>query len=265
VKETNAMQSTMSVNWLGLATLYQREVWRFLKVWNQTLIAPMVTGLLFLAIFSLALGGHMRSIHGLPFDLYIAPGLIIMAVVQNSFANTSSSLMLSKMQGTIIDLLMPPLSPLEITTALVLGGVTRGMMVGLVTYLAMWAFLPLGIAHPALLLYYLVMASTFMALLGMIGGLWAHTFDQMAAMSNYVITPLTFLSGTFYSVQQLPGFWHAVSQYNPFFFIIDGTRYAMTGVHDGNIATGMAALAGLNLLLWMGAAWIIRSGYRLKA
>lgn len=255
----------MRINWLGMATLYRREVWRFLKVWNQTLLAPMVNGLLFLAIFSLALGGHMRTIHGLPFDLFIAPGLISMAVMQNAFANSSSSLMLSKMQGVIIDLLMPPLNAAEITGAIMLGGITRGLLVGVVSFAALWVFVPMHIHHPLVLLYFLLMASAFMALMGLLCGLWAHTFDQMSALTNYIITPLTFLSGTFYSVRQLPDMWFTVSQYNPFFYIIDGMRYALTHAHDGSLVVGMIYVAVLDALLVCACVYVLHKGYRLKA
>ncbi len=260
-----SLQPIGAVNWLGTWTLYKREVWRFLKVWNQTVIAPVITSLLFLAIFSLALGGAVRVVEGLPFEIFVAPGLLMMAVVQNAFANSSSSLMLSKIQGVIVDLLMPPLSPGEITFAMMMGGITRGAMVGVSVYLALLFFVPVQILHPGYFIYYLVMASMLMALLGVLAGLWSQTFDQMAAITNYVVTPLAFLSGTFYSTKQLPGIWYDVSHANPFFYMIDGVRYSMTGYSDGDIAIGMAYIAGLNAILWLVTTLIIRRGYRLKS
>src|SRR5579885_2723444 len=178
------------MNTIGTATLCKREVWRFLKVWNQTVVAPVITALLFLAILTLALGGGSREIEGVRFDVFIAPGLIMMAVVQNAFANTSSSLILSKIQGVIIDILMPPLSPAEITFSLVAGGVIRGLMVGMAVLCGVWLFVPLSIAHPLLALAYVLLASMMLALFGVLTGVWAQGFDQMSAVTNYVITPL---------------------------------------------------------------------------
>lgn len=254
-----------TVNWMGTWTVYKREVWRFLKVWNQTVIAPMVTTLLFLAIFSLALGGGERMLGGMPFNQFIAPGMMMMAIVQNAFANSSSSLILSKFQGVIIDLLMPPLSPSEVTFAMMMGGITRGFMVGIAVYVALSFFVPMDIQHPLLAAFYIAAASMMMALLGVLAGLWAQSFESLSAITNYVVTPLAFLSGTFYSVRQLPDFWYQVSHANPFFYVIDGIRYAITGYADGDITLGIIYILVLNILLWLGATWILRSGWRLKS
>ncbi|MCC7260255.1 MAG: ABC transporter permease [Alphaproteobacteria bacterium] len=253
-----------SVNWIGLWTLYRREVWRFLKVWNQTVVAPVVTTLLFLAIFMLAMGGEHRVVEGMPFHDFIAPGLIMMAVVQNAFANSSSSLMLSKIQGTIIDILMPPLSAGELTLAIVMGGVTRGVFVGVAVSLAVHVFVPLQVHDWGLVLFYMIASSMMLSLLGLVGGIWAQTFDQMSAITNYVVTPLAFLSGTFYSVKDLPGIWHSISQADPFFYMIDGFRYALTGYTDGHIGLGIVVMLGMNLVLWAVAHTVIAKGYGLK-
>lgn len=253
------------INTIGIWTLYKREVWRFLKVYNQTVFAPVVTTMLFLAIFSLALGGSVRLVGKMPFIEFIAPGLIMMAIVQNSFANTSSSLMLSKIQGVIIDVLMPPFRPSEMVFAAVMGGVTRGVVVGSVTAVAMVYFVPFSVHSPWLVLFYVVASSMMMALFGMVGGLWAQSFDQMSMITNYVITPLAFLSGTFYSVKQLPEVWQVVSRFDPFFYMIDGFRYAVTGFSDGNISLGIGVMIVMNILLWVAATQIIRSGWRLKS
>lgn len=253
------------VNWLGMATLYRREMWRFLKVWNQTVAAPVVTTLIWLAILTLALGGKRGGgVEHIAFNEFIAPGLIMMSVMQNAFANTSSSLMLAKVQGVIVDILMPPLTAGEITAAYVGGGVTRGVMVGVTVGIAISLFVPVGLAHPLLAVAYLLLASVMLALLGLLGGLWAQGFDQMSAVTNYVITPLSFLSGTFYSVNALPGMWHVICYYNPFFYVIDGFRYSLTGYHDGSIAVGLAVLCVLNVVLWLAARHVIRTGWRLK-
>jgi len=259
------MSTTMTVNWVGLKTLYIRETWRFLKVWNQTVIAPMVTTLIFLAVLSLALGGHARVIDGMPYEVFIAPGLIMMAVVQNAFANTSSSLMLSKIQGVIIDILMPPLNAAEITFAMVAGGVTRGIIVGCSVSLAMWLFVPITVHHPLMAIAFILLSSVMLALLGMLGGVISLTFDHIAALTNYIITPLSFLSGTFYSIHMLPEFWQGVSHANPFFYMIDGFRYALTDYADSDPILGLQVLTGTIIVLWVVVQTLFARGWRLKS
>ncbi|MEM7225174.1 MAG: ABC transporter permease [Pseudomonadota bacterium] len=253
------------VNWRGLWTLYTKETRRFLNVYTQTLIAPMVTTLLFLAIFTLALGRSVQEVGGVGFATFLAPGLVMMAIIQNSFANTSSTIVISKVQGNIVDLLMPPLSPAELVLGLAGGGVTRGLLVGLVVGLAMWAFVPLGLAAPWAVLFYAVNASLMLALLGMIGGIWAEKFDHMAAVTNFVITPFSFLSGTFYSIERLPENWQIVAFLNPFFYLIDGFRYGFIGHADGSLIGGALLVLAVNGALWALTHRMISSGYRLKA
>lgn len=253
------------MNWLGLWTLYKREVWRFLKVANQTLLAPIITTLLFLAVLTLSLGTHAgQVIDGVPYAQFIAPGLIMMAVVQNAFANTSSSLMISKIQGVIIDLLMPPFTGTEITLGLTLGGVTRGLLVGVVVSISVWFFVPFQIHHWGAMLYFIFTSSLLLALLGLLTGVWSQTFDQLSAITNYIITPLSFLSGTFYSIKHLPEFWYMVCHFNPFFYMIDGFRYALTGFADGDVTTGVVVMFVTNVVLWIICQKIITKGYRLK-
>lgn len=255
-----------SANWLGMRTLYYREVWRFLKVWNQTMMAPVITTLLWLAILTLALSGNRGGgVEHLPFNQFIVPGLIMMSIMQNAFANTSSSLMMAKIQGTIVDVLMPPFTPNEITASMSAGGVTRGLMVGLTVGVAVTLFVHVPFPHPFVALFYVLNASFMLALLGMIGGIWAQGFDQMNALTNYIITPLSFLSGTFYSVNALPPFWHALCFYNPFFYLIDGFRYALIGHHDGSLQTGALMVVTINILLWLATRKMIASGWRLKS
>lgn len=254
-----------NVNWIGLATLYKRETWRFLKVWNQTITAPMVTTLLFLAILTLAMGAHERTIDGIAYDLFIAPGLIMMAVVQNAFANTSSSLMLQKFQGVINDLLMPPLSAAEITFSMVMGGVSRGVLVGLSVGIAMWFFVPFSIAHVGWAIFFIFASSMMLALLGLIVGIYSQTFDHMTAATNYVITPLSFLSGTFYSIHDLPQIFQKISHANPFFYMIDGFRYSIIDYSDTDPMIGVWVLSGTIIVLWYRAYAMIKRGYRLKS
>jgi ABC-2 type transport system permease protein len=253
------------INWLGLWTLYLKEVRRFLKVSTQTLLAPVVTTLLYLAVFSLALGPAVPSIGGVSFVAFLGPGLVMMAMVQNAFANTSSSLVIAKIQGNIVDYLMPPLGPGELLFGIVMGGITRGVVVGLAVWLCMLPFVPLTPLHPLLIAYYAVATSLMLSLVGFLGGLWAEKFDQLAAVTNFVITPLSFLSGTFYSVQALPESLRWLAHLNPFFYMIDGLRYGFTGHADGSVGMGVATLAFVNLALWIWAYRLTRSGYRLKA
>ncbi len=252
-------------NAVGWWTLYNREVLRFAKVYNQTVVAPVVTTLLYLAIFALALGPVKDNVDGVPYLVFLAPGLIVMAITQNAFANSSSSLMIAKIQGTIVDVLMAPLSPGELTTAMALGGVTRGLIVGTAVALAMLPFVALRIHDPWLLAYFGVSAALMLALLGIAGGIWAEKFDHIAAVTNFVITPLSFLSGTFYSIERLPEWLQTLAHLNPFFYMIDGFRFACNGRSDTDPAAGVVMLAVTNAaLMWL--CWrMFARGYKLKA
>ena len=253
------------VNRVGLRTLYAKEVRRFLKVYMQTIVAPVVTTLLFYTVFAVALGGQGRMIGDLSYIRFLAPGLIMMGMAQNAFANTSSSLVIAKVQGNIVDLLMPPLSSIELALGLVIGGVTRGFVVGLVTWATFAAFVPLVPLHPGLTIFHAVMGSTLLSLLGVIGGIWADKFDHIAAVTNFIVTPMTFLSGTFYSVAALPPIWQHIAHLNPFFYMIDGFRYGLTGHADGNIMAGILVTSCTNMVLG-GLCWaMIDRGYKLKA
>jgi ABC-2 type transport system permease protein len=254
-----------AVNWLGFWTLYVREVRRFLKVSTQTIAAPVVTTLLFLVVFLLALGGAGRSIGGIPYVEFLAPGLVMMSVMQNSFANTSSSLIISKVQGNIVDILMPPLSGGELTLAYALGGVTRGLVVAVVVTLAIWCFVPIRIHDWTAVIFYGIAASLLLSVLGVLGGIWAEKFDHIAAVTNFIVTPLSFLSGTFYSVEQMPETWRVAAHLNPFFYMIDGFRYGFIGHADGSLATGAVLLVGINAALLLLCFNLIARGYKLKA
>ena len=255
----------MHFNLIGTATLYKRETWRFLKVWNQTLVAPMITTTIYLAIFALAMGGNTRMVHGVPFIEFIAPGLIMMAMVQNAFANTSSSFMIAKLQGVIIDWLMPPFSAAELTLGFMLGGMTRGLMVGCTVAFAMSLFVHLGVESWAYLLSFSVMATMMLSLFGVITGIVGNTPDQVSAITNFFVTPLSFLSGTFYSVQDLPPFFQHISYANPFFYMIDGFRFALIGASDANPAVGLTVLMLVNMGLFGVAHLMFARGWRLKS
>ena len=249
----------------GMWTLYSKEVRRFLKVYNQTLLAPVVTALLFLAIFSLAIGRRQNFVAGVSFQQFMAAGLIMMTTVQQAFANTSSSLTMGKVLGTVIDYLMPPISSKEMLAAMVAGGLTRGLVVGTLTGIAILPFVHLSVAHVGMALFYIVMASMMMSLLGILAGIISETFDHMSAITSYIITPLAFLSGTFYSIRNLPEFWQYVTHGNPFFYMIDGFRYAMTGYHDGSIQVGVAYLIAFNLFLIILCERLLAKGWRIKS
>jgi len=253
------------INFLGTQTLYLKEVRRFLKVYNQTLITPVVTSLLFLAVFNLSLGQTIHTIGDLPFIEFVAPGLVMMAVMQHAFANTSSSMVMGKVLGNIIDYLMPPLSAGEVVFAMVMGGVTRGLMVGVLAFAAIFVFVPIHIHSIWYALYFLIAASMLLAALGMFSGIIAETFDQMAAVNSYIIVPMSFLSGTVYSVSRLPEFWYNVSQYNPFFYMIDGFRYGMTGHNEGNITIGIFVMLIANIVVWTTIQIMFARGYRIKS
>jgi ABC-2 type transport system permease protein len=253
------------INVIGLWTLYAKEVRRFLKVITQTVLAPVVTTLVFLAIFTLALGADRPAVEGVAFIDFLAPGLVVMAIVQNAFANTSSSIMIAKVQGNIVDYLMPPLSAGELLFGVVMGGVTRGMLVGVVVWIGMLPFVAMRPEHLWAVVYFSLMASLLLSILGFLAAIWAEKFDHMAAVTNFVITPLSFLSGTFYSIDRLPELFHGIALANPFFHMIDGVRYGFTGHSDGSILMGALFLALVNAALWFLALRLVRIGYKLKA
>jgi ABC-2 type transport system permease protein len=256
------------VNWIGLQTLYVKEVMRFFKVLPQTVFAPMVTTLLFLIVFKVAVSaGRAPPPGGVSFEHFLAPGLIMMAITQNAFMNTSSSLLVSKVQGNVVDILMPPLSAAELTLAFVLGGITRGLVVALSIAVAMLAmpFPTLMVTHFWAILYFALAGAMLLSGCGVLAGIWAEKFDHVAVVTNFVVTPLSFLSGTFYSVERLGHFWAGVSRCNPFFFLIDGFRYGFTGHAASEIGTGALVLLVLNIVVLILCHRIFKSGYRLKS
>ena len=256
------------VNWVGLWTLYLKEVERFWKVLQQTILAPVITALLFLLVFNLAFGGTGRGIEGVPFLVFLAPGLIMMSIIQNAFANTSSSIMVSKVQGNIVDVLMPPLSPGELTLGYAMGGVTRGIVVaiavGIVVWVAMRFDVPLTLHDPLAIAYFAVAAAIMLSLIGIIVAVWSEKFDNQAAIQNFLITPLVFLSGTFYSVEHLSGVFATASQFNPFFYLIDGFRYGFIGESDSSVILGAAVVAVIDVALWLCCYVMFARGYKLK-
>lgn len=254
----------VGVNWGGLSTLYLREVRRFIKVGGQTLAAPVVTALLYMMVFVVAAKGA-QPIHGAPYGDFVAPGLIMMQVLNNAFANSSSSLLQSKFNGLMGDFMTPPLTPAEHVAGFGLGAATRGIVVGLVTWLAVAPFAQVGVSHLWAVAFFGLSASLILAFLGICAGLWAEKFDHMAVVTNFVVMPMTFLSGTFYLVDRLPEPFRTASHFNPFFYLIDGFRYGFIGVAEGSLPAGVISSG----LLTVGLAWLtwdlFRRGWRLKS
>ena len=269
----NAMKETMqskqnleTTNWIGIQTLVKREVGRFLNVYLQTIVAPVVTTLLFYIIFTLAFGDNAgRGIAGVDYMAFLVPGLIMMGMAQNAFANTASSMVIGKVQGNIIDILMPPLAPWEILVGYVIGGVARAMMIGVVSVIVLVPFIGLSVAHPLALIGFGFLGSIMLALLGIIGGMWSDKFDHIAAVTNFVVMPLTFLSGTFYSVERLSPLWQDIAHTNPFFYMIDGFRYGFIGIADMPLTIGVIVLIGVNAVLWFTALRMLQTGYKIKS
>jgi len=260
------------MNWRGCYTLYLKEVNRFLNVYNQTLIAPLINALLLLSVFKLSIGQRGHEIEGLPFVQFIIPGLIMMTIMQNAFANTSSTITFGKVLGIIIDTLLSPLSPRDITIAMALGGVTRGIASGLVIAVAVYVIgyffdptMLFEIKHFWIMVFYLFFSSLMLSLLGMITGIISDSFDQMSAITSFIITPLSFLSGTFYSVKSLPDIFYQISHFNPFFYMIDGFRYSITGYSDFSISTGIITLLAVNSVLFFAVYKMLKTGYRIKS
>jgi ABC-2 type transport system permease protein len=254
------------VNWGGLKTLYIKEVRRFFKVQMQTVWAPAITTLLYLAIFTVALGGSGRTVMGIHFADFIGPGLIVMAMMQNAFANSSFSLLVGKIQGNIVDYLMPPLSTGELIAGLIGAAVTRAILVGFAVWLAMllWPGVSVTVRRPELVVYFGLMGALMLSFLGLLTSLWADKFDHAAAVTNFVVTPLSLLSGTFYSVHQLAPAFQKVSHANPFFYVISGFRAGFLGVSDSPLLLGGLALLGINLMLCAVCYFALKSGWKIK-
>ncbi|MGI8943825.1 MAG: ABC transporter permease [Qipengyuania sp.] len=260
------------INRIGLWSLYIKEVRRFLKVQTQTIWGPAIATLLFLVIFSVALGRGGREVLGVPFASFVAPGLIVMGMMQNAFANSSFSLLAGKIQGTIIDLLMPPLSEGELMTGIVAAAITRAIMVGLMIAAAMLLYpgVSLAVEHPWAVAWFGLMGSTMLALLGLVASIWAEKFDHNAAVTQFVVTPLSLLSGTFYLIDNLAPAFQAISRLNPFFYVISGFRYGFLGASDIGEGSDAVVLAGaglfvFNLVLAVLAYRLLKSGWKIKS
>jgi ABC-2 type transport system permease protein len=248
----------------GFGTLLYKELLRFWKVAFQTIAAPVLTTLLYLLIFSHVMQGQERVYGAVPYTTFLVPGLVMMAVLQNAFANSSSSLIQSKITGNVIFVLLPPLSYWDFFAAYVLASVVRGMVVGVGVLLVSLGFVDLPFEHPLWIIAFAVCGSGVLGTLGLIAGIWAEKFDQIAAFQSFVIMPLTFLSGVFYSIHSLPGFWQGLSRFNPFFYMIDGFRYGFFGASDINPALSLVIAAASLLALTAFTLALLRRGYKLR-
>ena len=253
------------INWVGAWTLYQKETLRFLNVWIQTIFSPLVSSLLFLLVLSLAIGNERGEILGVSFITFLAPGLIAMQVIQQSFSHSSSSFMIGKIQGNIVDLLYAPLSASEVTISISLAAVTRSFMIAIISILVFKLLIDIQVKHIFTLILFTFLSSFILGNVGIIAGLWAEKFDHMATVTSFVIIPLSFLSGTFYTIDRLPPFLQTVSEANPFFYMIDGFRYSFIGKSDGSIQTGIIYLLILSFLSWLATYILFKKGYKIKS
>jgi ABC-2 type transport system permease protein len=253
------------INWVGAWTLYKKEVLRFLIVWIQTIFSPLISSLLFLLVLSLAIGADRGDVLGVPFITFLAPGLIAMQVIQQSFSHSSSSFMIGKIQGNIVDLLYAPLSATEVTISVSLAAVTRSVMIAIVSIIVFKLIIDIEIKNYLLLVTFTLLTSFILGNIGIIAGLWAEKFDHMATVTNFVIVPLSFLSGTFYSINRLPEILQMISKANPFFYMIDGFRYSFIGKADGSIFIGLIYLSILSFVSWFVTYLLYKKGYKIKS
>ena len=248
----------------GFSTLFRKEIMRFWKVSFQTILAPVLTALLYLLIFSHVLEGHVQVYPGVRYTAFLVPGLAMMSLLQNSFANSSSSLIQSKITGNIIFILLPPLSHFEFYSAYALASVVRGVVVGIGVFAITSIFVPVPMQSPLWVLSFALLGSGLLGTLGIVAGIWSDKFDQLAAFQNFIIIPLTFLSGVFYSIHSLPPFWQEVSHFNPFFYMIDGFRYGFFGVSDVSPKLSFAIVGGCLLALSFATLSLLKRGYKLR-
>ena len=251
------------INWIGTWTLYKKEILRFLNVWIQTLFSPLISSLLFLLVISLAINDK-GNVLGVPFINFLAPGLIAMQVIQQAFSHSSSSIMIGKIQGNIVDVLYAPLSAGEVTIATILAASTRSIMIATISIIVFSFIIELTIVSFTYIIIFTFLSSFILGAVGFMAGLWAEKFDHMATVTNFLIVPLSFLSGTFYSIDRLPSVLHTISELNPFFYMIDGFRYGFIGKSDGSITYGIIYLTILSFVTWYIAYLLYKRGYKIK-
>ncbi len=252
------------MNFVGLYTLFYKELLRFSKVLLQTVFAPVITALLYLLVFAHVLEGRVEAFPGVSYTAFLIPGLMMMSVIQNAFANTSSSMIQSKVTGNIVFILVAPLSHLEISLAFVLAAVVRGLLVGSGIFLVAMAYATVPLHNVGILLLFACLSSAVLGAMGLVAGIWAEKFDQLAGFQNFVILPLSFLSGVFYSIHSLPQFWQVVSRFNPFFYMVDGFRYGFFGASDVSPGLSLLVVSASLLCVYALAVLLLKLGYRLR-
>ena len=253
------------INWIGFKSLWLKECQRFMTVWQQTLLSPLVSSLLFLSVLSLALGDSRGEVLGYSFISHLEPGLIAMSTLTQSFSHSVSSLMIGKIQGNIVDMLYAPLSALEVSTAIILAAITRSFLIALISIGVFSVIVEIPLSNIYYIFIFGFLSAFILGSLGFIAGLWAEKFDHTATVTNFVITPLSFLSGVFYSIDKLPKFFQTISHINPFFYMIDGFRYGFLGKSDGSISVGLIYLIILSIVMWYVAFFLYRKGYKIKS
>ena len=253
------------INWIGFKSLWLKECNRFMVVWQQTLLSPLVSSLLFLSVLSLALGNNRGDVLGFSFVSFLAPGLIAMSVLTQSFSHSVSSLMIGKIQGNIVDMLYAPLSALEVTMAIILAALTRSFLIAIISIIVFSLIVEISITNIFYIFIFGFLSAFILGSLGFIAGMWAEKFDHTATVTNFIITPLSFLSGVFYSIDKLPNFFQAISHINPFFYMIDGFRYGFLGTSDGSVSIGLIYLTILSLIIWFVAFYLYKIGYKIKS
>lgn len=253
-----------SIEWTACFTLLRKEVLRWRKVWLQTVLAPVVTALLYVLIFGHVLEGRVEVFEGVSYTSFLIPGLLMMSVIQNAFANTSSSLIQSKVLGSVIFILLPPFSALEMYMAYIGAAVLRGLAVGVGVFLLAVLYVQVPIDNLFFIFCFAILGSICVASIGLIAGMWAEKFDQIAAFQSFLIVPLTFLSGVFYSIKSLPPFWYQLSRFNPFFYMIDGFRYGFFGQSDQPVLLSLAVMVVATIILAVLTIRMLSSGYKLR-
>jgi ABC-2 type transport system permease protein len=261
----NTISQPLFVSWLPFATLLKREILRFLRVSFQTLLTPVITASLYLFVFGATLGERISVLEGYSYAQFVIPGLILMGIINNSFANVSSSLFMSRYLGNIVDLLVAPIPPAQLILAYTLAAMTRGLLVGSVITLISLGFATLPWAHPFLCLVMVTLASFLFAQFGIIAAIYSNTFDSLSMFNNFIILPLIYFGGVFYPISILPSFWESVSRFNPLFYLIDGFRHAILGVGDAPILFSFSFSLALAIGLFVWASFLIAQGYRLRS
>ncbi|OGQ08955.1 MAG: hypothetical protein A3G32_00540 [Deltaproteobacteria bacterium RIFCSPLOWO2_12_FULL_40_28] len=253
----------MNTNWTGFLTLIDREFYRFMRLSRQTIFPPLITTVLFILIFGYSLGTKIHEIHGFSYILYIFPGLLQMGVINNAYANSSTSLFMSRFERSIENMLVAPLTPFQLVTSYMMGALLRGLVVAIAIYVASLPFVSIPVAHPFLILASLVFSSLFFGGLGIVCGLWSESWDKIALYTNFVLTPLTYLGGVFYSLEMLPPFWHKVSLINPIFYSVDLIRYGFLGHSDASPVFSLSLLFLLAIGVYLWCFILFRRGYKL--